>query len=550
MRAAADTDDRACKRDPRDFALWKGDEARRADLADPLGPAAVPAGTWSARRWPPSTSGRPSTSTAAASTWSSRTTRTSSPSPRRPATASPATGCTTACSRSAREKMSKSLGNSLLIPEMVQKVRPVELRYYLAAPHYRSADRLLGGGAAGGRGGLPAHRGLRDPGGGGHPRRRRRRPAARRRSSTRSTTTSAPRRRSPSCTRWSARATSRWPRGTRSRSPGCWPRPRTCSTCSASTRASAQWRAGGGSDLKPVVDALVAVALEQRQAARARKDYAAADAIRDQLAGAGHRGGGHPAGPAGSSAASVRHELAGGPSTLGAMAAGKSVGQAREEEGPVQGHRRAGAPRARGQGRDPACRNAPLVQGQGPRRAHRPRGPRRRPAPRRGQAASAPRTPPNTSAAATPSWRPCAPACPANALYVAQRLENDDRVRDAVRVATERGIALLEVSRDKLDRLTEGAVHQGVALQIPAYDYAHPDDLVELAQDAAEVPLIVALDGVTDPRNLGAIARSATAFGAHGMLDPVPALRRSHRRAPGRPPRARWPTSRWPAPPT
>ncbi len=109
---------------------------------------------------------------------------------------------------------------------------------------------------------------------------------------------------------------------------------------------------------------------------------------------------------------------------------------------------------------------------------------------------------------------------PANALYVAQRLENDDRVRDAVRVATERGIALLEVSRDKLDRLTEGAVHQGVALQIPAYDYAHPSDLVELAHDAAEVPLIVALDGVTDPRNLGAIARSATAFGAPGMLIP------------------------------
>jgi 23S rRNA (guanosine2251-2'-O)-methyltransferase len=109
---------------------------------------------------------------------------------------------------------------------------------------------------------------------------------------------------------------------------------------------------------------------------------------------------------------------------------------------------------------------------------------------------------------------------PANALYVAQRIENDDRVRESIKVATERGIALLEVSRDKLDRLTEGAVHQGVALQIPAYDYAHPSELVDLAHDAAEVPLIVALDGVTDPRNLGAIARSATAFGAHGLLVP------------------------------
>ncbi|MER6951703.1 23S rRNA (guanosine(2251)-2'-O)-methyltransferase RlmB [Nonomuraea sp. NPDC000554] len=110
---------------------------------------------------------------------------------------------------------------------------------------------------------------------------------------------------------------------------------------------------------------------------------------------------------------------------------------------------------------------------------------------------------------------------PATALYVAQRIDNDDRVRDSIKIAAERGIALLESTRDKLDRLTEGGVHQGVALQIPAYEYAHPSELVELAHDAAEVPLVVALDGVTDPRNLGAIARSATAFGAHGLLVPA-----------------------------
>ncbi|MEV4097180.1 23S rRNA (guanosine(2251)-2'-O)-methyltransferase RlmB [Streptosporangium saharense] len=109
---------------------------------------------------------------------------------------------------------------------------------------------------------------------------------------------------------------------------------------------------------------------------------------------------------------------------------------------------------------------------------------------------------------------------PAAAMYVALRIDNDDRVKEAVRLAAERGIALLEVGREKLDRLTEGGIHQGVALQIPAYEYAHPDDLVSIAQEAGEVPLIVALDSVTDPRNLGAIARSATAFGAHGLLVP------------------------------
>ncbi|MBO3747269.1 23S rRNA (guanosine(2251)-2'-O)-methyltransferase RlmB [Streptosporangiaceae bacterium NEAU-GS5] len=109
---------------------------------------------------------------------------------------------------------------------------------------------------------------------------------------------------------------------------------------------------------------------------------------------------------------------------------------------------------------------------------------------------------------------------PANALYVAQRVEGDDRVREAIKIAADHGIALLEVSREKLDRLTDGGIHQGIGLQIPAYEYEHPDALVERAREAAEVPLIVALDGVTDPRNLGAIARSATAFGVHGLLVP------------------------------
>jgi 23S rRNA (guanosine2251-2'-O)-methyltransferase len=109
---------------------------------------------------------------------------------------------------------------------------------------------------------------------------------------------------------------------------------------------------------------------------------------------------------------------------------------------------------------------------------------------------------------------------PATALYIAHRIDSDDRVREAIKIAADKGIALLEVGRERLDRLTESSNHQGIGLQIPPYDYAHPEQLVERARDAAEVPLIVALDGVTDARNLGAIARSATAFGAHGLLVP------------------------------
>ncbi|OEU97187.1 MULTISPECIES: 23S rRNA (guanosine(2251)-2'-O)-methyltransferase RlmB [Streptomyces] len=110
---------------------------------------------------------------------------------------------------------------------------------------------------------------------------------------------------------------------------------------------------------------------------------------------------------------------------------------------------------------------------------------------------------------------------PANALYVQQFIDNDERVREAVRVAGERGgIRLVEAPRPELDRMTNGLNHQGVVLQVPPYEYAHPEDLAAAAFDRGEDPLIVALDGVTDPRNLGAVVRSACAFGGHGVVVP------------------------------
>ena len=109
---------------------------------------------------------------------------------------------------------------------------------------------------------------------------------------------------------------------------------------------------------------------------------------------------------------------------------------------------------------------------------------------------------------------------PIRAAYVAEGGERDDRLRDILKLAASRGTALLEVTRGELDRLTGGALHQGVALQLPAFVYAHPDDLLASALDSDHEPLIVALDSITDPRNLGAIVRSAAAFGGHGVLIP------------------------------
>jgi 23S rRNA (guanosine2251-2'-O)-methyltransferase len=109
---------------------------------------------------------------------------------------------------------------------------------------------------------------------------------------------------------------------------------------------------------------------------------------------------------------------------------------------------------------------------------------------------------------------------PATALHVAVGTTADDRVAEAVHLAADAGIAILEVPRNDLDRISGGALHQGVALQVPPYEYAHPDELLEAAADAGEAPLVVALDGVTDPRNLGAVVRSVSAFGGHGVVVP------------------------------
>jgi 23S rRNA (guanosine2251-2'-O)-methyltransferase len=109
---------------------------------------------------------------------------------------------------------------------------------------------------------------------------------------------------------------------------------------------------------------------------------------------------------------------------------------------------------------------------------------------------------------------------PVTHLYVAERIDSDERVREILKIAADRGLPLLEAPRPELDRISGGVAHQGMAAQVPPYDYAHPDDLLDRARAAGETPLIVALDGVTDPRNLGAIVRSAAAFGAHGVLVP------------------------------
>jgi len=111
-------------------------------------------------------------------------------------------------------------------------------------------------------------------------------------------------------------------------------------------------------------------------------------------------------------------------------------------------------------------------------------------------------------------------AVPATALYVAFGAEADERLTEAVKLAADSGISILEVPRHDLDRIAANGLHQGIALQVPPYQYAHPDDLLAEATRDSVPALMVALDNISDPRNLGAIVRSVAAFGGHGVVIP------------------------------
>lgn len=110
---------------------------------------------------------------------------------------------------------------------------------------------------------------------------------------------------------------------------------------------------------------------------------------------------------------------------------------------------------------------------------------------------------------------------PATTLYVAAKVEMDDRMREILGLAVGRNVPVLEVMRPEIDRMTSrDTVHQGVVLKVPAYEYAHPLELLDQIERRGDLPLLVALDGVTDPRNLGAIIRSVGAFGGQGVIVP------------------------------
>ncbi|AGK99923.1 23S rRNA (guanosine(2251)-2'-O)-methyltransferase RlmB [Desulfoscipio gibsoniae] len=104
-----------------------------------------------------------------------------------------------------------------------------------------------------------------------------------------------------------------------------------------------------------------------------------------------------------------------------------------------------------------------------------------------------------------------------NKIYLARGMKSA-ATAEIIRLAREGQVPVQNVERQFLDRMAPGAVHQGVAAQVAPYAYVELEDILEGVKDAD--PLLVLLDEVTDPHNLGAIIRSADAAGAHGVVIP------------------------------
>ena len=100
-----------------------------------------------------------------------------------------------------------------------------------------------------------------------------------------------------------------------------------------------------------------------------------------------------------------------------------------------------------------------------------------------------------------------------------QRGEREGSIVVLVAMAIEKGIPVVETDKSKLDSLSS-APHQGIIAMASEKEYCSVEDILNIAKERGEAPLVVIADGITDPHNLGALIRCAEGAGAHGIIIP------------------------------
>lgn len=106
-----------------------------------------------------------------------------------------------------------------------------------------------------------------------------------------------------------------------------------------------------------------------------------------------------------------------------------------------------------------------------------------------------------------------------NKVWIAEGVKKAG-ITEIMDLAKEAGIIVQFVPKNKVEQLTDGANHQGIAASVAAYRYAEIDELFELAASRNEDPFFLILDELEDPHNLGSILRTADATGVHGVIIP------------------------------
>ena len=109
---------------------------------------------------------------------------------------------------------------------------------------------------------------------------------------------------------------------------------------------------------------------------------------------------------------------------------------------------------------------------------------------------------------------------PIQRLLIAEQRKTDRGISEIIRLAKSAGTEIRMTTRDALNREAAHAAHQGVIALAAAREYVTLEDILRIPSQRGQLPLYLVLDGVEDPRNLGAILRTAEAAGVHGVIIP------------------------------